>query len=579
MKFRIKISFGKVLATALLSAVACSGCSGLLRQPASDPEVESFEYRSELADPRAKALYAYGEFRMYGGENRWDEAIEALQKAVAFDPGSDYLQLVLAKAYLHREQPGRAVEILQALLERSPDNGDAHQFLGDVYSYLKKYPEAIDHFRRALELSPQEDMLQMRLAMALAKVDRRSEAIGILEKLVERVPDAGLARLSLARFYQEEGEKTRAEETYRQLLESNPAMQQAVIEYGRLLEDESPDTARELYEAAIDFNPQAAVVRRQLAQFFLERQQPEEALQQLVAIREQFPGNLQVISQIGLLRLELEHWSEAETDFRLLLSSGVQQDRNHYYLAMAIQSQGRTEEAIGQLEQISENAEIYPEASLQLAYLYKSAGRDGRAVEVLERMVTQGYGHPDVYYYLVAFLGDLENYPRALAYARQGVAENPGDTRLLYQLGVLYEKLDDRPEAVKTMESVLNYDAAHADALNYLAYYQAETGQDLELALERAQKAIEVKPSGYIIDTLGWVYYKLGRYAESLVQLQEAVRLHPDDAVIREHLGDLYRAMGNWADAAEAYRQALENDPQAQHLKEKLENLPVNDQP
>ncbi|NOQ42729.1 MAG: tetratricopeptide repeat protein, partial [Desulfuromusa sp.] len=243
------------------------------------------------------------------------------------------------------------------------------------------------------------------------------------------------------------------------------------------------------------------------------------------------------------------------------------------YLAMALSGQGKSAAAITALELINNDSPVYTEAALQLAYLYKKSDQNDQAITILRQTIEQDIHQPDLYYYLVAFLGDGENHQQAIDVALAGVEKNPEETQLLYQLGVLYEKLDNRQAAVQTMEKILLLDNAHSDALNFLAYDQAESGIDLELALSRAQKALAIKPSGYIVDTLGWIYFKMGSYPESREQLEKATELHPDDAVIQEHLGDLYRAMKLWEKAAEAYQRALEIDPQAQQVEEKLKAL------
>ena len=210
---------------------------------------------------------------------------------------------------------------------------------------------------------------------------------------------------------------------------------------------------------------------------------------------------------------------------------------------------------------------------MQLAYLYKQSDQNDQAISILQQLLAQGVERPDLYYYLVVFLDDSGDYEQAVDVALIGDKKYPEDVRLLYQLGVLYEKMEQHQLAMRTMEKILLLDDSHPDALNFLAYGQAENEIDLDLALSRAQKALAIKPSGYIVDTLGWVLFKMGRYSESREQLERAFELHPDDAVIQEHLGDLYRAMNLWEKAESAYRQALKIDPHATQVKEKLEQL------
>ncbi|MDA3902750.1 MAG: tetratricopeptide repeat protein [Desulfuromusa sp.] len=574
MKIQRFLSIKKIVFCLVPILFFISGCVAVNQSRLSgEDSLRSVQYRSEIIDPEAKALFSFSEFRLLGAENRWEEAIAALNRAISFDPNSDYLQLILAKAYLHRQQPEKAVATLELLLDRDPENVAGHELLGDVLSYQQNYILAIDHFRRALQLEPEDEALKLRLAMAFARLERTDEAITVLASLLEQSPGAALARLALARLYLGKKQTGKATEAYQQLLEWHPDQLQAVLEYGKLLEQKDQGAALELYQSFINRNPRAAAVRQQLSQYFLSRHQLSDALAQLQAVRQQFPANLQIINRIGLIQLELENWVEAESAFRLLLESDDDQGRSRYYLAMALSGQGQAVEAITILAPISRDSPIYTEAKLQLAYLYKQSDQNDQAIATLKQTIEQDIHHPDLYYYLVAFLGDSGDHEQALNVAQRGVEKNPDETQLLYQLGVLYEKLDKRQTAVQAMEKVLLLDDAHSDALNFLAYDQAENDINLELALVRAQKALAIKPSGYIVDTLGWIYFKMGRYPESREQLEKATELHPNDAVIQEHLGDLYRAMNLWQQAVAAYRRALEIDPQMTQVEEKLQVL------
>ncbi|WP_321372105.1 tetratricopeptide repeat protein [uncultured Desulfuromusa sp.] len=569
----------KALNYCLLSLLALlAGCAVTTPPQPVIPTVESsLPYRSELTDPDAKALFSFLEFKIHGAEDRWEDAISALNSAINFDPNSEYLRLLLAKAYLHRQQPEQAAATLDVLLERNFESVEGHQLMGDVLSYQRDFTSAADHFRLALNIDPSNSPLQLRLSMALAQLGRKDEAIDVLEKFLLQQPEASLAQLYLARLYLDKKQIDKASSVYRELLKNQPGQQQAVLEYGKILERQDPDAAQELYEKFLEENPRAAGVRRQLAEYYLTQQLLEESLEQFQGVHQQFPDNQQIIMQIGLIQLELKDWIEAEKSFRILLNSDNQLERGRYYLAMALSGQEKREEAIAVLEHVGPDSSFYAEAALQLAYLYKQNQQNDKAIALLSQMLDQNIHHPEVYYYLVAFLGDRGDLNQAVEVALRGVEENPEATQLLYQLGVLYEKQVQRQMAVETMEKILLLDDAHADALNFLAYDQAENETDLDLALSRAKKALETNPSGYIVDTLGWVYFKMGRYSESRKHLEKAVQLYPEDAVIQEHLGDLYFAMKLLQQAESAYRRALELNPEATQVEEKLKQLTSGD--
>lgn len=540
------------------------------------PDAQLKTYRSELADPAAKALYAYVEFRLLTADNRWDEAIDALRRAVAFDPETEYLRMSLAKALLHKDLADESIEILRQILQQAPDNIEGRELLGDLLSYQGKNEEAVEHFRQALKIEPDNEMLQMRLAMALGRLGRNEAAISLLESLVAAQPDAKLAHLSLARFYRDNKQSEKAKQAYRTLLERHPDQQQALLEYGSLLEKQQLlAEAFALYRQGIEQNPRAAAIRQQLAFLYLRQNRKTEALEQLLAVRNLVPGNVQVNGRIGLLRLDMESWAGAEEDFRQLLQYGENAGRNRYYLGLALLGQQKYAEAIEIMAPIDESSPVFAEAVLQLAYLYRQSGLVEKAIAALNKVLAADIHQPEIYYYLTSFYDDIGNLEQAEQILATGLSLFPENVELVYQSAVVMEKKGERQNALELMAKVLSLDAEHADALNFIAYDHAEKGVELESALSRAQRALSTKKSGYIIDTLGWIYFKMGRYDESRAQLEEATSLLPEDPVILEHLGDLYRALMLFEQAADAYRKALELDPLAAGVVEKLRDLLV----
>ena len=106
---------------------------------------------------------------------------------------------------------------------------------------------------------------------------------------------------------------------------------------------------------------------------------------------------------------------------------------------------------------------------------------------------------------------------------------------------------------------MLALDGDFAPALNYLGYMWAEQGENLDEALIMVQRAVSLEPNnGAYLDSLGWAYFRIGRYDSAREHLERAADLVGDDAVVFEHLGDLYLASGDPGQAEIAYRKALE---------------------
>lgn len=141
----------------------------------------------------------------------------------------------------------------------------------------------------------------------------------------------------------------------------------------------------------------------------------------------------------------------------------------------------------------------------------------------------------------------------------EGMLEERSDEAVLFALGAGYERMGEIDKAVSTFRRLLDASPDHAPTLNYLGYTWAERGENLEDALALIQRAVAADPdNGAYVDSLGWAYYRLGRFQDARPHLEWAVRLEPDDATVHEHLGDLYVALGERGLARSSYDRALE---------------------
>jgi tetratricopeptide (TPR) repeat protein len=129
--------------------------------------------------------------------------------------------------------------------------------------------------------------------------------------------------------------------------------------------------------------------------------------------------------------------------------------------------------------------------------------------------------------------------------------------------------------AVEKMKEVIEKAPEHADALNYLGYTYADKNMNLDEAEALISRALELDPeNGYILDSMGWVFYRKGEYEKARHYLEKAVSRVPDDPIILEHLGDVYHKIDLPAQAVKYYRQALENSPEDEAgLIEKIEAI------
>ncbi len=218
-------------------------------------------------------------------------------------------------------------------------------------------------------------------------------------------------------------------------------------------------------------------------------------------------------------------------------------------------------------------------AELGRADVMRRAGDIDRAVDVLSQLSRSNPGIAVV----EARLGDMLRRSGDMTGAREAYGraldlygdDDPALWLLHYTRGIAAHQLDDWPAAEADFRRALELNPGHPQVLNYLGYSLVERGEKLDEALAMIEQAVAGEPeNGAIVDSLGWVYFQLGRHQEAVVQLERAAALEPVDPVINDHLGDAYWAVGRLREAEFQWTRALSFAPEeteADRIRRKLE--------
>ncbi|MBC2884543.1 tetratricopeptide repeat protein [Ochrobactrum sp. CM-21-5] len=141
------------------------------------------------------------------------------------------------------------------------------------------------------------------------------------------------------------------------------------------------------------------------------------------------------------------------------------------------------------------------------------------------------------------------------------------DWPVFYQRGIAYERLKEWDKAEPNFDKALALYPDQPQVLNYLGYSWVDMGMHLDKALDMIRKAVQLRPQdGYIVDSLGWAYYKLGRYDEAVIELEKAVKLRPEDPTINDHLGDAYWRVDRQLEATFQWNHAIAGKPEPEEL-------------
>lgn len=560
------------LATLLLSG--CLSPSGREQVQPPDTSWDAIQYRSHLDDPQAKALFQYGRAQFLVQEESYDEAVEALEKAVRLDPGSVFLLSLLGQTYLQLDRADDALRVLQQALSADPDHAQTQMLLGKIHNDRDDVLLATDHLKRAVSLAPGSEEPSLLLAGVLVKRDDTLGAMEVLGAFLDQFPRSIKVRFALARLLREAGLYSSAEEALFKILELHPALDAAHVELGAVHEARGETAqAMESFRKAVEINPYNIPVRHHIARMLIREDRLEEALAQLQEIQRLSPSDPDAPGKIGLLYMELERWDEAVDVLRIMVHRFPDNMEGRYNLGVALENAGDPEEALEQFLSIPDSSDRYSDALVHAAYLLQGMDRLDEAAAAVEKVIALPKHHPSLF----VFLGSLKEQQGQSAAAMEamdmGLEAFPGHVDLLFRKGLLLEKQGRRQEAIALIERVVEAEPGHADGLNYLAYTYAEEGIFLEQALEMATAALKLKEEGYIHDTLGWVLFRLGRLDEASVSLHEAEQALPEDAVVMEHLGELYLSLEDDRKAMEYFRKALELDPENARLRDRLNGV------
>lgn len=259
--------------------------------------------------------------------------------------------------------------------------------------------------------------------------------------------------------------------------------------------------------------------------------------------------------------------SEAADDYVLVYARTASFLRPDHIDALLLSAElldelGQYDLAVATYKLVPPGSPDHHAAELGRAEALRRAAKPDAAIEVLEQLARNHPTLPAIH----SALGDLQRqqenyakavqaYDKALDYTEDG---STGQWFLYYARGISHERQKQWEQAESDFRAALELNPDQPQVLNYLGYSLVEKQIKLDEALDMIQRAVAARPdSGYIVDSLGWVLFRLGRYEEAVGHMERAVELMPVDPVVNDHLGDVYWAVGRAREAEFQWKRAL----------------------
>ena len=566
---QIKTRLGWMLASVLIIS-GCTGGAGI-KPVDGDSEAASVTTSENLPDVELTpdVLYDILVGEIAGQQGQLETAVTSLMRA-ARETRDPRLAARATRAAVYAKDLEAALQASRLWVELSPESIEARELLAKVLLDLGKPVEAELHLGKALAIAKTRNNLGkvfLHTASLMSRQSNRKSAFEVMEALVNRYPDLAQAHLALAHLGVRAGNQDRALIAIEKALDLNPGWQDAALYKARILIGRSPDQAEAFYRSFLSDFPRAAKVRLNYARFLVDRKQWQLASKQFKRILKTSPNDADAVLAVGLLSLQAERYKDAETYLMRHLKLQPDNDQARLYLGQVAEELKNYTRAEFWYQQITSN-KYYFEAQTRLAVVLARMDKLESGRKVLHSLQANT-DRERVQLVLVEdqILREARNYVEALKVLNRALKGLPDHTEILYARALVAEKLDDLKLMESDLRQVLEKDPKNVHALNALGYTLADRTDRLEEAEVLVSKALEMRPDdAFILDSMGWVHYRLGNYDEALRFLKRALSIS-NDAEISAHLGEVLWTIGEHNKARTIWRRAFEKTPNNETLE------------
>lgn len=508
---------------------------------------------------------------------KYNEALEAYEKALICDPAADLVVRKIPLLLLRLDRRDEAITKLQEYLDAHPRDSGSRMLLAKIFIRQGKTREAAAQYRKVNELVPEDSTSLLLLSELYLANGEKEPARDALEEVLQIDNSSYPAHVLLARLLVSEKNYDKALDHYQQALVINWSADLQLEMAERFLQQKNYSRAIRLYRDLLDRDELNEGARIALIHVYLLQKKENKALAELNRLKAISSRPERVDLAIARLYARRKDYNKAI----LLLEDVLKKDDTgeaRYLLAILHFQTQKYEVTLQDLKGISTDAEEYEDGIFLQVRALRELKRDEQAIQLLESVIAEEKGrNPDMY----VLLASLYQFNKQRELGRttfvRGIKAYPDDDNLLYEYGLYLDYRGEHQQAIEVMQRVINLKPEHAAALNYVGYTWADKKIHLDKAFIYIKRAAELKPkNGYIRDSLGWVYYRQGKLEKAVETLEQAIKLSPDDPAILDHLADVYLESGRTADAMKTYRKALElfeEDKDRSRVQEKIRIL------
>lgn len=465
-------------------------------------------------------------------------------------------------AYARQQRLALDAAILWAELD--PDSLEAQQASSQMLISTGDLQSAIPHIKKLLSKDKMRAQGFLYINNLLSNQKDKQATYEIIKELVQPYPDSAEAQFSLARAAWQAKDVLATKTALVNANNLRPDWEPSAQMYGQVLASESPDKAVSFYQDFLSKYPDAQRVRMNYAKLLVNLKRHKEAKPEFIKLSENAESNPETSAVVGLLSLEANELEMATKYFLQALDNGFRDKAQLYlYLGRTDERKKKDSTALEWYAQVPTGNRHYLEAQFSTANVIARTKSVDTAINMLSNLqeltVEQRIAVAQVQ---AGMLAQEKRHLEAYEVLKKTVNTIPNTPQLLYDFAMAAERIGKLDEMEIELRKVIQLQPDFPAAYNALGYSFADRNIHLTEAKTLIETALKLSPGDhYILDSLGWVEYRLGNYAAAVELLRKAHNIQADPE-ISAHLGEVLWKQGLQEEAKVIWEKALKNFPE-----------------
>jgi len=467
-----------------------------------------------------------------------------------------------------------AIESARIWHETDPGSRRSLQVLAGLLVNAGQLEEAEPHLKELLSSEGNVANAFAQLGRTLAGAKDKEGALRVVQDLALGHADVPQAHYAVAQVAFAAGHDDLALKEVRTARELRPDWDGAVLLEAEVLQKRSGDEALASLADYLQKYPNSREVRLAHARMLVTQKRYADARGEFQKLLQDFPGNADVVYAVALLSVQLHDYPLAEENLRRLLDMDYRdKDGIRLYLGQIAEEQNKYDDALKWYSSVAAGEQFIP-AQIRYAQVLSKQGKLDEARARLRKMAASG-GEQRVQLILAEaqLLRDAKREQEAFDFIGKALAAEPDQPELLYDYAMLAERVDRMDVLESSLRKLIKIRPDYAHAYNALGYSLAERNMRLGEARQLIEQALKLAPDdSFIVDSMGWVLYRMGDIPEALSWLRKAFAERPDPE-IAAHLGEVLWVTGKRGEAEKVWAEASEKNPKNEALTKTIQRL------